>query len=390
MAEQKAYHKEREQKLLENASKALSDIPEESKPTARAARTQLVNWLTSMHAKTQDPALLSTDSMANTGANALLQYCSEHKSKQTVAFAKAFNGLADGDQLNVIRYLIAAALRGEAQAAFPVTRADTLWNQTGFFIDGTLKTVCAKVGSAPFQPIGFDDETHYVGTEGSKLLWASDWGMALVLPFDPPFHVERHEVFPQEVGTDDALSQKERELMNEVIASISEDLDAHARAQSDDERTEICTRMRDSIKFYSLRLPRLDKKLDEITDENPEAGADFQNVDPVGLSISISEYLHMLMDEDSAAQKAKATELVVELDEEELAKKAKETEAFILQVCEETAALTDEVAKKAAIDNALIMAFTSIPNLKEHLGDTPDKTHKVFEKVLEVLRGRAQ
>jgi len=312
-----AQHEKYEERLKASAEQAFEEMPDEYRDEAAASRTQLLNWLVNMDRATKNPAELVDDNVANVACNvfeaALAHLKQSTKEKAALnELEKAFNNLSDDTQLNLLRFVVGQTLASYATNCALVTRANDLflWENVGFHIDGDIKCAFAKVGRQSYQAIGFDDGEHYIGTEGSKTLWLREFGMAVILPYAPPFHVERAEL-EEQVSSSIALSDKEREKIEEVVTMFEADLSEHGKLTNNgkdkETREELEDKMREGIKLARIRLPRFDQKMDEFLEENPEAGENFENVDIVQLLVSCSEFLRMKLDDDEVRRDVEAT-----------------------------------------------------------------------------------
>lgn len=315
---------EYEESLKRSATEALAKIPEEAKPAARASRSQIYNWLMGMHTRTQNVAMLATDDMADVACQAFEKVCKTNSDDKWANLLKAFEELDDDDQLNLMRFALGSGLKAAALGAALMTRSSDvlMWENTGFHADSGLQCVFAKVGQAKYQPIGFDDGEFYIGTEGSKTLWLRKFAMAIMLPYEPPFEVKIEEVTPEKISDDTKVSDAERDKIMEIIGYFNEDIEAWSGLTPDDtdKREELADKMRETLKLATLRLPRLEAKLDQLKDEHPEVGADFQNVNIAELVYSCREFLNMKLDDDSVRRTLKSTTLMVGDEREERTK----------------------------------------------------------------------
>jgi hypothetical protein len=189
-----------------------------------------------------------------------------------------------------------------------------VWESTGFHLDGDLRCMFAKVGTNPFQAVGFNDGERHVGTEGSKTLWIRPWGMALVMPWAPPFEVTKEELRElADQRIEEHLTDVEREKIDEVLGWLDEDLQQFHRLEGGQgpERQEMEDKIRETVKFARVRLPRLDRECDRIYRENPECGENFENTEASQLLVTVQEYLRMLLDNDQVRREVQATVLSV-------------------------------------------------------------------------------
>lgn len=329
-----AQHERYEKKLKADAVKALAKLdeqPEAAQESARAAHSQLYEWLTRMHGVFVNPPTLADDSMANFGCNAFeqalaqqIQNLPKDEAKPWKKLLEAFRAIDDDGQLNLIRFVLSSVFGQFTQGVVMVSRGRNdpreIWEHTGFLVDG--QCVFAKLGKNPYQVIGFDDGQRYVATEGSKLLWNRVFGFAPIVPWAPAFEVETQEI--EEILNPElpnALSNAEREKMEEVLGWFEEDrkaLDTLSGNQSNldgeeyaKQRAELDDKVRETIKLARLRLPRLDRNCSDYLEENPEFAPDFQGLETSQLLITMSEYLHLLLDDDQVRRDVQSTSLHV-------------------------------------------------------------------------------
>jgi len=311
-----SYHDSRVESIKKSSEKAFRELPESEVDTAKAMRAQLFEWLVQMDSTYRDVRNLANDDMANIAANAAEAYASSQKHG---ALKKALEDLSDDEQLNLMRYVLRSVFGVYARGAALMTRAgdDRPWDSIGFHVDAGCNGVFAKVGSNPYQPIGFDDGEKYIGTEGSKTLWIRDFAFALMLPYAPPFEVESAEIDTERVSDEVSLSDKERELIQEAIDAFDEDISKHSKAKNKKERNETEDFMRDTtLKLMRLRVPRLDKKLDEVSEEHPELGSDFRNSNIVELFLAMREFLSLKLEDDAVKRDIEATQLRIKSSED--------------------------------------------------------------------------
>jgi len=314
----KSQHERYEDQLRGAAEKAFAELSSEHKESAEAAHTQLLNWLVAMDRVTKDPSQLIDDTIANKACNVFEHVINEqmpkNKKGKWANLLKAFSELSDEDQLNLLRFTLGKTLINHSRNTALLTRANDifLWENVGFHIDGDNMCAFAKIGREKFQPIGFDDGERYIGTEGSKTLWLREFGMALVLPYPPPFHISKEEVEGQPMHPS-ALTAKEREKMEEVLGWFEEDLAAHKQLNLSDEGAvkELDEKMRETVKLARVRLPRLDDMLDTKLDEHPEFGGNFENVDIIPIVMGCGETLRAMLDDDLVRQQVENTVMSV-------------------------------------------------------------------------------
>ncbi len=313
-----------EEQIAEEAQKAFASIPDQHKPHARAARNQLFNWLTQLEAVVQDPKLVVTDEMANHVANAFEQATTKAGAVGAGGatgwgkMLRAWRMLKDDDQLNLIRWLLCAFVGRYAQGAMAVSRSNDVlfWDHTGFFVDGGIRAVFAKAGNRPYQPIGYDDDTHFIGTEGSQSLWVRQWGMALVLPWAPPFKVEKHELEEMgvEEGTTAEVTDRERAKIVDEMEAFEQFLFDYAKAGDDQPMKD---GLEDGFREVTLRLararlPRLDRVFESQFDAHPEHGPDLENVEVQQLAAVCLEFFRATLDSDDVRREQEAHTLFVQ------------------------------------------------------------------------------
>ncbi len=305
-------HKKYEQQLKETSNKVFSELPEAQREAAAASRSQLLDWLINMDRATKNAAEVITDDMANTACNAFQHFTSADETHAAVL--TAFSALTEQAQLDLMRNVLGATVVRHVSNVALMTRANDifLWENTGFHLDGDIGTVFAKLGREKYQPIGFDDGTHYVGTEGSKTLWSRQFGMALIFPHAPAFEIAKHEIQAKS-AYDAALSDKEREKITEVIGWFEEDLKAHADLKSDDIESlkALEDKVRETLKLARVRLPRLDERIDKMVEESPEVGDNLENLEPVQVAVACCEFLRMKLDDDTVRRQVEGTSLSV-------------------------------------------------------------------------------
>lgn len=239
--------------------------------------------------------------------------------KAIEALQKAFKKLDDDMQLSLMQIVLGKTLGHHAQNAALMTKANDLflWENTGFHVDGDISCVFAKVGRERYQAIGFDDGTHYVGTEGSKTLWLRNFGMALIFPYSAPFHVERSEL-PDRSDHPTALTDRLRETISEAIGDLENDLNELHRLPEGDseeavaERKEFEEKAREGVKLARIRVPILDHQCDQVSEHNPEAGPHLENIEISQLLINCLEFLRMTLDEDSVRRQVEGTVVVID------------------------------------------------------------------------------
>lgn len=290
-----------EAQLHQQAVKHFESLPEDAKPATASAHSQLLSWLINMDRATKDTGLLVTDVMAQHGVDALNDVDDVTKT--------ALAGLDGEARLKLVKYLLSVVFRKAGLGATLLSRGTDLkmWEATGFHMDGVPAVVNAKIGANPYQPIGFDDGTHYIATPGSKRLWSRDWRIALMLPFVPAFEVAKVAAKEGE----GAISEGELQAMRTVVAWFEEDDLRYHAAKTDEEKADELERIFDDIDLARLRLPRLDMKLKEIQKANPELGAKLQRADATQLLKACTEFCRMHIDDAAVAKDMASKQLVV-------------------------------------------------------------------------------
>lgn len=329
MTEDKPIHETYDEQIAASAKKALEAIPPEEEEATRAARAQLMSWLihTYERAAPKLEGVLGEES-ANVAADVLekavvqLGKLADDGGKAKLeTFMRSFSDLDSGSQLGIVHAIVVETLRASATDSVVVSRnvsrsrtpgsvpLNSPWQVVGFSVNGATECVMAKVGTEIGQPIGFDDGERYVGTEGSKLLWARDWGIAVVLPWAPPFHVERTELEPQRISDDYRLSDKDIAKISNTLEMFDHDLSEWQNKP--DDRPTIEDRMRESVKLSRVQLPILDQMLEKFYDEHPEIGYNLENVDVVQSVVSCREFLQLKIDDDAQRRRVESTLLSV-------------------------------------------------------------------------------
>lgn len=372
-------NKSQEEQLKANAEKAFAELPEENRDQAAAARSQLLNWLVTMNRVTQNPAELATDQLSNTACNALesvltsqVDNASEEDKQKWQALLDAFNELSDDDQLNLQRFVLSSVFQKHARNAALMSRAHDLflWENTGFHVDSGLKCMFAKLGRNPYQAIGFDDGEHYIGTEGSKTLWTREFCIALMIPWAPAFEVSKEELEPQKISDDYRVSDKEREKIMAVLAMFDEDIAKHSKLKDKEAIRDYEDRMREGIRLARIRVPRLDNKLDDLQDEHPEVGNNFENVDIVQLVVSCREFLQMKLDDDQVRREVSATVLAVgDMEDEQ-----KRLISTLLDGISARIPPEGEAPDVDALTEAISESTTAFPELSEELAEYDDSS----------------
>lgn len=304
MNEQRQYSSEIQRQIRETADKQFAQIasssPEKLKQ-AEAARSQLYAWLLKIDDLVKQPTTMVNDELVTLMNEALEQHLVASKQPEIQELAKAWGKLSDDQALDIME-LLGKTILGRAKHGLMLSRqADIMsWEATGFHADELTSAVHVKVGNAPYQPIGFDDGAHYLGTQGSKLLWLREWAYAVIYPFSPAFVVSPDEVKPQEISDTVRLSDKERQKMEGWITLLGQDREGLKKVLKDKEaKAEAEWRIRESIKLLRIQLPRVDQRMMAMEKDHPEVGENFDNVPPEQLINATCEFMQMKLDDDS-------------------------------------------------------------------------------------------
>lgn len=304
-SEQRTYSSDVERQIRETADKQFAEIakadPARLKQT-EDARAQLYSWLLKIDALVKHPTTMINDELVALMTEALEVHLAAAKGKEVQEFAKSWAALSDDQALDVME-IIAKSVFGRAKHGVLLSRqADVMsWEATGFHTDELTSAVHVKVGNNPYQPIGFDDGAHYLGTQGSKLLWLREWAYAVVYPFSPAFVVSPDEVKPQEISDTVRLSNKEREKMEGWTTLLGRDL-AEWKAVDKKDKAAVADlefRIRESIKLVRIQLPRVDQRMMAMEKAHPEIGENFDNVPPEELVRATCEFMTMKLDDDA-------------------------------------------------------------------------------------------
>lgn len=373
-----SYASERDKHLHESAVKAVVDIPEDSKPALAAAHGTLYSWLIGMDEAHHEPAKLITAAMAEPALAVFEKEMQLEFDAQDVYAAWQF---LSADLRN---RLVASAIKGfvtaSACGAQLMTKSsdNAFWDVTGFFSDGKPAVVCAKVGSRPYQPIGFDDGVHYVATEASKTLWVRDFAFALMLPYAPPFKVSREEVSRQ--APTGMLSEAELKGMNTAIGWLEDELNEFAKFTDPEGVKEASSRLRDTISLARLNVPRLDYRMTKLAEEHEELGANLEGADPKQLATAALEFMRMLLADNKIAKQV--TETVIVADGDKANQLQEQVKARLRAV------LTDDGVKDSEeAVAALSLAKQALPEVASFV-DTADgemPLHEAIKAVLEKL-----
>ncbi len=304
MASAQQYSSEVQRQIKETADKQFAQIatssPERIKQ-AEAERAQLYSWLMKIDGLVTHPTSLINDEMVEQMTQAFEQHLQSTKQAPVQALAKTWAALTDDQALDIME-LLATAIIGKSKQGLLLSRQNDMmsWEATGFHADELTTAVHVKVGNAPYQPIGFDDGQHYLGTQGSKLLWLREWGYAVVYPLSPAFVVSPDEVKPQDISDTVRLSDKERGKMEGWVTLLAQDLAGWKAIKKGDKTAfaEAEWRIRESIKLVRIQLPRVDQRMMAMEKAHPEIGENFENIPPEQLLVATSEFMQMKLDDD--------------------------------------------------------------------------------------------
>ncbi len=196
---------------------------------------------------------------------------------------------------------------------------DQLWRQTGFLIEGGV--VSAKLGEHHYQPIGLDRDGGFYPTQGSKILWANEFSIAVMTPFKPPFEVTKVEkAGPVDSQAPGALTDRERAMLEANFKDLKTIHDAYSAAMAEGDETKIKAAnadVLDGLRLACIQCPKLDQKLTEFSIKNPELGLQPDltgNVTPIQLFQIATEWIRMKLNDDSQRRHYDATKLVASGD----------------------------------------------------------------------------
>lgn len=372
--------------LKASAAKALGNIPAGGEVIAQQAREQLYNWLISMDEKVRDPGRVIGDTHADIAANAFeagLKVLIEtpKADKTALAVLDAFVGLSDEDQLNLMRYVLTETIRKSGMSTCLVSRNSptAFWETTGFHFDAEVNTVFAKVGAKPGQPIGFDDGTSYVGTQGSKTLWLREFGMSVVFPHTPAFEISRDISLVKTVMPDSLLDKNQLAQIDEILGWFTSDTKEYSVAPDDDARKKVHAKIQDTIKLARVRIPQFDKLLDLKAEQNPELGADFANVSPVEFLRACSEWFALKRDDALAANVVEGSTVLVR----------DQRGALLAGVMAKLSACVPVAGKEPVSEDAtraLVEACAAYPQIREAVNTSPDLLKQLEAALVELQK----
>jgi hypothetical protein len=207
-------------------------------------------------------------------------------------------------------------LRGGACLLLSRTNQDHPWQQTGLFVDQGQKRIYAKVGNAPYQPLGMlDDDVFVPNEEPSKLFWSREFSLVEIKQASYPgaFTIQKKAVM-QDESTELAMSDQERAQAEEVLGEIKQDLDRY-KALPQEEHEKAAKELFEAIKFYSIKLPRVDRILAKFAQDHPEMGPNLENAHPVSILMAVADLLQKkLTDDQLRRQIAGVTMVRTDLD----------------------------------------------------------------------------
>lgn len=303
------YSQSVEQKIKAAAIEALASIPETALGEATRSRDQLLGWLVGMHRVCQEPTSVIAESapvidealagMAGAGITA-----TPEQARQVLSylFGKLFS-----------------------QGVLLSRDGENLWHQTGFQVDGTLKTVLASLGDNPAQPIGFMDDNHYVPTSSSKTMWLRQFCIGMCMTWPAAFKT----VMPPDAPSV-KLTERDRAIIygcEQEIKDTMVRLVAIRKAMGPDDNgvTPVITEQMvkdendaaravvDAVKLARIQLPLLDQVLNRKAEIEPEHGPLLEKVDPVVLANAVVAYFGHVLSVERAGQAVQSA--VITLDD---------------------------------------------------------------------------
>jgi hypothetical protein len=350
-------------KIAAEAKTALAKLPPEATQGAEAARATLYDWLIGLDGQITKPAQNISPEMMSAAVDAMKPYLDEAKSKEAA------------------QAVLSAVLKTGFLSPVLMSRQskDHPWEQTGLFSDGNLQTVFAKVGKAPYQPIGHEDGKRYIPRESSNLFWIRDFALMLPKAMPGAFIVAKTADDPKAYAPA-RLSEKELAIIEESTTVINEELD-NLRKADKDSKAEREFVLRETIKLARVQLPKLDLRMSTEADKRPELGALFEHVDAEALATVVLEYLNIQLDEHKAREGVTQTTLVSKDPKETLANMRKTLHAEITAIMGTTP--VDENNLASCVTRAA-MGLPEVRALVDGVkGDTP--ILDVAPKVLELL-----
>ena len=379
------------QESAENALRQLAELPAEQQQQACAARTQLMHWLSTMDDIFRHPEQGVTDDMADTACTLFATASETAAGRQPepaeawTAMGRAFLKLPEAERQNFMAYILGRTLKQHARGATLLSRQpgeeaglSHMWEGTGLWVD--RKAVLAKVGKVPAQPVGFQDDLHYVNTEASRLFWLREFGIAMILPFGPAFDVLPLRREEYERDHSDILSEDEKERMKEVLGWFDEELLAYQtmidQATTDDgARAEIEDRIRETVKLARVRLPRYERELEALEKKHPELGELLSLMDPIQLLLGSQEMLRLYLSSTTVAEGIHGSIMAVSTEPEKLALATRQQMARRLR---ELLPTDDGPYSPTNIEQLINQALVFMPGLKPRI-DRLDPTPTTLE-----------
>ncbi len=331
------YSREVERKIGAESTATLAKLEQGTtvdRERAQSMRQRLYSWLMRVGDLVTKPSLAVGGEVAAMLDEELQTNLSKIDTPEAGAVLDAWGKLPDDVALKLVGQLVSKLYTSSPQGLL-VSRQhpSRAWMATGFHYDRGMRAVCATVGNEHAEPIGFDDDVHFVPTAGSKTLWAREWAMAVLLPFSPAFKADELAA-PQEVGDALALSDRERTIMANVINMLDDDLrvwrELAAEAQTilklpasksqeaaranKNRRDEHVFKMREGVNFAGFQLPRVDQYLATYATDHPEVGVKFANVAPEDYVRVVREFLQRRLDNDRARRLIEGPALAIPED----------------------------------------------------------------------------
>lgn len=372
--------------LKASAAKALGNIPAGGEAVAVGAREQLYNWLITMDERVRDPGKVIADTHADIAASAFeaglgVLIADPKGNTAAMAVRDAFVALDDEAQLNLMRYVLAEMLRKSGISAALVSRntPTAFWETTGFHFDAEVSTVFAKVGGKPGQPIGFDNGTSYVGTQGSKTLWLREFGMSIVFPYSPAFDISRDVSLVKTVLPDSLLDKAQLAQIDEILGWFNADTKEYTDAVDEDSRKKVASKIQDTVKLARLRIPQFNKLLDIKAESHPELGADFGNVNPVEFLRACSEWFNLKRDDAMAASTVEGTTLLIR----------DQAGTLLRTVMAKLSACVPTQGKEPVSEDttrALVEACAAYPQIREAVNASPDLVKQLEVALVELQK----
>lgn len=155
-------------------------------------------------------------------------------------------------------------------------KPEYMWEQTGFHYDAKIGAVCARVGSTPYQPIGFTDGKRYIHVKGAKPFWTRDFRFALLTHPTTLFKYTVEELLEDQYGSAVKVSKSEEDTITSILRLIEEDTAKYVQLEGP-AKTDQEQKMRFSVEIMRKRVPRLDLTMKQFEAAHPELGESFKN-----------------------------------------------------------------------------------------------------------------